>query len=299
MLYMLLLAIFSATMESIVNFFGDIPTPFRAGILIGGIVLFWVLEGTLPLFQFQYKKVRHAGINLFFTLTTMIIGFSLAAVLLAASNYVSDKQFGLLYLVEMPLWAQLVVGVLLLDLIGAYFVHWTEHKVKWMWKFHLVHHTDTTVDVTTGLRHHPGETVFRIGFTILAVIIVGAPMWIIMFYQSMSVLFAHITHANINMPKPVDRALSWVFITPLMHKVHHHYQQPLTDTNYGNIFSFWDRIFGTFAQVEDTTQLKYGVDTHMDPKENDEMGNLLKIPFQPYRTPEDVVVTENNVSSVK
>ena len=272
-------------MESLVNFFNDIPTPFRAGILIGGIVLFWILEGTLPLFKFQYKKVRHAGINLFFTLTTMIIGFGLAAALLAASNYVSDKQFGLLYLVDLPLWAQLVVGVLLLDLIGAYFVHWTEHKVKWMWKFHLVHHTDTNVDVTTGLRHHPGETVFRIGFTILAVIIVGAPMWIIMFYQSMSVLFAHITHANINMPRSIDRALSWVFITPLMHKVHHHYTQPLTDTNYGNIFSFWDRIFGTFAQVEDTRELKYGIDTHMDPKENDEMANLLKIPFQAYRTP--------------
>ena len=272
-------------MESLVNFFNDIPTPFRAGILIGGIVLFWILEGTLPLFRFQYKKVRHAGINLFFTLTTMIIGFGLAGALLYASDLVANNQFGLLYIIDLPLWGQLVVGVLLLDLIGAYFVHWTEHKVRWMWKFHLVHHTDTNVDVTTGLRHHPGETVFRIGFTILAVMIVGAPMWIIMFYQSMSVLFAHITHANINMPRSVDRALSWVFITPLMHKVHHHYAQPLTDTNYGNIFSFWDRIFGTFAQVDDTRELKYGIDTHMDPKENDEMGNLLKIPFQPYRQP--------------
>lgn len=272
-------------MESLVNFFNDFPTPFRAGILIGGIVLFWILEGTLPLFKFQYKKVRHAGINLLFTLTTMIIGFGLAGALLYASDLVANNQFGLLYIIDLPLWGQLVVGVLLLDLIGAYFVHWTEHKVRWMWKFHLVHHTDTNVDVTTGLRHHPGETVFRIGFTILAVMIVGAPMWIIMFYQSMSVLFAHITHANITMPRSVDRALSWVFITPLMHKVHHHYTQPLTDTNYGNIFSFWDRIFGTFAQVDDTRELKYGIDTHMDPKENDEMGNLLKIPFQAYRPP--------------
>lgn len=270
-------------MENLVNFFDNIPTEFRAGILIGGIVVFWVLEGTLPLFKFQYKKVRHAGLNLFFTLTTAIIGFGLAGVLLKASDYVTAEQFGLLHLVELPLWAQLVVGLLLLDLIGAYLVHWTEHKVKWMWKFHLVHHSDTTVDVTTGLRHHPGETVFRIGFTILAVIIVGAPMWIIMFYQSMSVLFAHLTHANINMPRAVDRALSWVFITPLMHKVHHHYTQPLTDTNYGNIFSFWDRIFGTFAQVDDTKELKYGIDTHMEAAENDNMGNLLKIPFQPYR----------------
>ena len=272
-------------MESLVHFFDNIPTEFRAGILIGGILLFWIIEGTLPLFRFQYKKIRHAGLNLFFTLTTTIIALVLATTLLAASDLVTQNGFGLLYIVELPLWAQLVIGVLLMDLIGAYLVHWMEHKVKWMWKFHLVHHSDTTVDVTTGLRQHPGETIFRIGFTILAVMVIGAPMWIIMFYQSMSVLFAHLTHANINMSKKVDRALSWVFITPLMHKVHHHYTQPLTDTNYGNIFSFWDRIFGTFAQVEDTRELVYGIDTHMDPKENDRMGSLLKIPFEPYRPP--------------
>jgi len=254
------------------------------------VVLFWIIEGTLPLFAFQYKKVRHAGLNLFFTLTTAIIGFGLAGVLLAASDMVANNQFGLLYVIELPLWGQLIVGVLLLDFIGAYLVHYTEHKVKWMWKFHLVHHSDTTVDVTTGLRHHPGETIFRIAFTILAVIIVGAPMWLIMVYQSLSVFFAHITHANIRMPKSVDRVLSWLFVTPLMHKVHHHYTQPLTDTNFGNIFSIWDRIFGTFAQVEDTKELIYGIDTHMDPKENDDMVNLLKIPFQPYRVPEEAQV---------
>ena len=275
-------------MEAIVNFFDNIPTEFRAGILVGGVVIFWIVEGTLPLFKFQYKKVRHAGLNLFFTLTTAIIGFGLATVLLAASDMVSEKQFGLLYLVDLPLWAQLTIGVLLMDFIGAYLAHFTEHKIKWMWKFHLVQHSDTTVDVTTGLRHHPGETVIRIGFTIVAAMLVGAPMWIIMAYQSLSVLFAHITHANINMARGVDRALSWIFVTPLMHKVHHHYQQPLTDTNFGNIFSIWDRLFGTFAQVDDTRSLVYGVDTHMKAEENDKMGNLLSIPFQPYRTPEDV-----------
>ena len=274
-------------MESLVTYFDNIPTVFRAGILVGGIVFFWVLEGIFPLFKFDYKKARHAGLNLFFTLTTMVIGFGLASVLLAASDYVSDARFGLLYLVDLPLWGQLLVGVLLMDLIGAYFIHWTEHHVKWMWKFHLVHHADTHVDVTTGLRHHPGETVFRIGFTILAVMIIGAPMWIVMFYQSLSVLFAHLSHANINMGQRTDRALSWVFITPLMHKVHHHYKQPLTDTNYGNIFSIWDRLFGTFAQVEDTSKLTYGIDTHMQSSENGKLKSLLKIPFEPYRPPTD------------
>ncbi|RED91584.1 sterol desaturase family protein [Marinoscillum furvescens] len=272
-------------MESLIEFFEDVPIWFRSLILIGGIVLFWIAEGVLPLFTFTYKKFHHASLNLFFTLTTAIIGFGLAGVLLMASDFVAQNQFGLLHIIELPLWAQIVAGVLLLDLIGAYFIHWLEHKVRWMWKFHLVHHSDTTVDVTTGLRHHPGETVFRIGFTILAVIIVGAPIGIIMLYQSLSVLFAHLTHANVNLPKKLDHFLSYVFVTPHMHKVHHHYTQPLTDTNYGNIFSFWDRIFGTYTRVEDTRTLKFGIDTHMEPTENGRLGNLLKIPFQKYRPP--------------
>lgn len=272
-------------MESLIAFFEDVPTWFRSLILVGGIVLFWIAEGLLPMFRFQYQKLRHAGINLFFTLITALIGFGLAGVLLMASDFVAEKQFGLLYVVNLPLWAQVIVGVLLLDFIGAYLVHWTEHKVKWMWKFHLVHHTDTTVDVTTGLRHHPGETVFRIGFTILAVMVVGAPIGIVMLYQSLSVLFAHLTHANIHIPDRLDRTLSWILVTPNMHKVHHHYTQPLTDTNYGNIFSVWDRLFGTFAYVADTTSLKYGIDTHMKAEEHDQLNNLLAIPFQKYRPP--------------
>lgn len=272
-------------MEALIEFFENVPTWFRAGLLIGGIVIFWIAEGILPLFSFQYRKLRHGGLNLFFTLTTAIIGFGLAGVLLAASDFVASNKFGLLYIIDLPLWVQIVVGVLLLDCIGAYLIHFVEHKVKWMWKFHVVHHSDTTVDVTTGLRHHPGETVFRIGFTILAVMIVGAPMGIIMLYQSLSVLFAHLTHANINMPAKLDKALSFLFVTPNMHKVHHHYEQPLTDTNFGNIFSIWDRMFRTYAYVEDTATLKYGVDTHMKSEENTRLGNLLAIPFQKYRQP--------------
>ena len=147
-------------MESLIEFFEDIPTAWRATILIGGIFIFWVAEGVIPLFQFTYNKVRHAGINLTFTLFTAIIGFGLAGVLYFTSTWVTQNEFGLLWLVDLPLWAKIILGVMLLDFIGAYFVHWVEHKVKWMWKFHLIHHSDTTVDVTTGLRHHPGETVF-------------------------------------------------------------------------------------------------------------------------------------------
>jgi sterol desaturase/sphingolipid hydroxylase (fatty acid hydroxylase superfamily) len=214
----------------------------------------------------------------------LLIGLGLAGALLLASDFTAQNQFGILYLLGLPLWIHVILGVLLLDFIGAYFIHWLEHRVKWMWKFHLIHHTDTNVDVTTGLRHHPGETIFRITFTLLAVLIAGVPMGVIIIYQTLSVIFAQITHANIKVPKGPDKILSWIFVTPNMHKVHHHYTQPYTDTNYGNIFSIWDRIFRTFAE-KDVDSLVYGIDTHMNPKENDDLINLLEIPFQKYRAP--------------
>jgi len=272
-------------LESFIEFFEHIPSTFRAGILVGGIFLFWVIEGVFPLFQFGYKKVRHAAINSVLTGFFLIIGLLFASVLLSASDWVTENNFGILNWVMLPIWLQIVIGVMLLDFFGAYLVHWVEHKVKFMWKFHLVHHSDTTVDVTTGLRHHPGEAVFRMVFTIMGVIVVGAPIWIVFFYQTMSAAFTHFNHANIKLPKRLDNTLSLVFVTPDMHKVHHHYTQPLTDTNYGNIFAIWDRVFGTFAHVEHTGELKYGIDTHMDPKEHDDVVNLLKIPFQKYRPP--------------
>ena len=272
-------------MESFIEFFEHILSTFRAGILVGGIFLFWVIEGVFPLFQFGYRKVRHAAINSVLTGFFVIIGLLFASVLLSASNWVTENNVGILNWVMLPTWLQIVIGVMLLDFFGAYLVHWVEHKVKFMWKFHLVHHSDTTVDVTTGLRHHPGEAIFRMVFTIMGVIVVGAPIWIVFFYQTMSVAFTHYNHANIKLPKRLDNTLSFVFVTPDMHKVHHHYTQPLTDTNYGNIFAIWDRVFGTFAHVEHTKELKYGIDTHMDPQEHDDVVNLLKIPFQKYRPP--------------
>ena len=153
-----------------------------------------------------------------------------------------------------------------------------------MWRFHLVHHTDTNVDTTSANRHHPGESVFRFVFTTIGVILVGTPMWLVFMYQSLSVILSQFNHANITLPKALDRTISWVIVSPDMHKVHHHYVLPYTDSNYGNIFSVWDRLFGTFMTMP-REEMVYGIDTHMDPKENNQIVNLLKIPFQPKRYP--------------
>ena len=272
-------------MEKIVEYFSTIPSAHRSAILVGGITLFWLIESGVPLIRFKYNKWSHAGTNIFFTVTTIIVNFCLAFLLLKGSDWAVANHFGILqWLPAMPLWLFAILGMLLLDLIGAYFVHWTEHKVRWMWRFHLVHHSDTHVDTTSANRHHPGESVFRFVFMALGVFVAGAPIWLVMMYQAFSVILSQFNHANIRLPKRLDEIMSWVIVSPNMHKVHHHYVLPYTDSNFGNIFSVWDRLFGTFMTL-DPEKLVYGIDTHMEANENANLGALLKIPFEAYRPP--------------
>jgi len=224
-------------MDSLVAYFSTIPSSHRALILAGGIAFFWVWESAFPLFRFEYRKWPHALVNFFFTATTIVVNFVLAFVLLQASAWVVGRGIGVLaWMPALPLAVQALVGLLLLDLIGAWLAHYVEHKTPLLWRLHLIHHSDTHIDTTTANRHHPGESVVRFVFTLLAVVVVGAPMWLVFLYQSLSVVLSQFNHANIALPPALDRALAWVIVSPDMHKVHHHYVLPYTGSNYGNVF---------------------------------------------------------------
>ena len=271
-------------MDEIISYFSTIPSLHRSLILVSGITLFWLIENTFPLFNFNYKKWNHAGINFFFLFTTIIINFVLAFILLKTADWAIKNNFGILqWLPKIPLWLYTIIGLLLLDLIGAYLAHFTQHKIKFLWRFHLIHHTDTWIDTTSGNRHHPGESIIRFIFTTFGVLIVGSPMWMVFLYQTLSVVSTQFTHANISLPDKVDSFLSYFIVSPNMHKIHHHYVLPYTDSNYGNIFSVWDRLFGTFMTLP-KEKIIYGVDTHMTPEEHNNLKNLLQIPFQKQRS---------------
>ena len=273
-------------MQEILDYFDTIESSTRSIFLVSGLALFLSLETIIPLFKMDYNKFRHAGINLTFTLITLIVNLIGALLIAAAVNFNLENNTGMLYLIgDLSPWIYVILGLIFLDLIGAWLIHWIEHKVKWMWKFHLIHHTDPSVDVTSGLRHHPGENIFRLMFTSLAVLLTGASLGLVMLYQTISAFFAALTHANIQMPSWIDKPLSWIFVTPHFHKIHHHYVQPHTDSNYGNIFSIWDHLFRTTSYVEVMDDLIYGIDTHMSPEEHSSIKNLLMIPFQEYRHP--------------
>ncbi len=272
-------------MQEFFDYFKNIPSLHRSIILVGGLAFFWLIEGAVPLFKFNYKKWRHALPNIFFTLTTVVINFVLAFLLLKSADWVTTNNFGIInWLPEMSLGLYIFLGVLFLDFFGAYLAHLVEHKIGVLWMVHLVHHTDHNVDTTTANRHHPIESVIRFTFTLFGVIIVGAPIGVVMLYQSLSLVLSQFNHANIKLPKRLDKTLSYILVSPDMHKVHHHYRLPYTDSNYGNIFSIWDRLLGTYLEF-DREKLVYGVDVFPDEQKNGHIGELLKQPFQPYEKP--------------
>lgn len=251
----------------------------RMAILVGGLLFFWILEGAIPLFSLQYKKtrLRHAGVNFVFTVIHLIIHTFLAILIIKLSDWCAATEFGLVYWTNANVLVTILIGVLALD-FSSWLVHLVMHKVPLLWRFHLIHHSDTNVDVTTGLRHHPGDSLLRGMFFLLLIFISGAPMYSVMIYQTLVVLATAFTHANIRLPVKLDKALSYILISPNMHKVHHHWKQPYTDSNYGAVFSIWDRLLGTFMNL-DIKEVRYGLDRYYPEEKDENVMELMKKPF--------------------
>ncbi len=264
-------------MESFLSFFENMAAWQKLAWLSIVLVFFWILEGYYSLFKHKYHKWRHATTNFVLLGFVLLINIAFGIITAGVFIWLNDSSFGILNLFSLPVWAELILSLLLLDLIAQYLVHFLLHKVKWMWRLHIVHHSDTYVDATTGTRHHPFDFIIRETFALIAVFIMGMPVAFYLFYRILSVFFTYFTHANISLPKKLDKILSYVFVTPNMHKFHHHYQLPWTDSNYGNILSIWDRIFGTLV-YDDTSRIKYGIDL-LDDNTSNKLKYQLGIPF--------------------
>lgn len=256
----------------------------RMAILVGGLLFFWIIEGAIPLLPMSYRKskVRHAAVNFGFTVIHLIIHTFLALIIIFLSDWARDNQFGLVYWLNASVFWTILISFLALDFFGGWLVHITEHKVPLLWRFHVVHHADNNVDVTTGLRHHPVESVLRGLFFFMGIIVSGAPMYAVMIFQTILVFATAFTHANIRLPRWIDKALSYVFVSPNMHKVHHHWKQPFTDSNYGAVLSIWDRLLGTFKKLE-PGEIRYGLDRYYPNEKDENFAMLMKQPFQKRR----------------
>lgn len=252
----------------------------RMILLVGGMLLLWIIEGAIPLIALQYKKNkwRHASVNFTFTVIHLFIHTGFGVLIVLLSDACKSTGFGLVNWLNASVSITIIISFLVLDFFGGWLVHIVEHRIKLFWRFHIIHHSDNNVDVTTGLRHHPVESVLRGIFFLMGVVVSGSPVYAVMIYQTFLVLSTQFTHANISLPKWIDVPLSYLFVSPNMHKVHHHWQQPYTDSNYGAVLSIWDRLLGTYEHLE-SSQIKYGLDRYYPNEEDENLSLLFKKPF--------------------
>jgi sterol desaturase/sphingolipid hydroxylase (fatty acid hydroxylase superfamily) len=238
----------------------------------------WLLEKRLPHSSAPASdRRRHLRTNLALTGLLVALNFGLDRAAAAAGARPGSGS-GLLSTSGLPSWVSLLVAVVILDGL-AYLAHVLMHKLSPAWRFHRVHHSDVHIDVTTAFRQHPLETVWRYSFQLAGALMLGTSSRSVAVYLALSALNAQLEHADVSLAWRLDRALRVVLATPAMHRVHHSRALPETDTNYSNIFSFWDRLFGTYRAPLQGERIAFGLDG-CDAPERQRAAGLPGLPFQ-------------------
>ena len=226
-----------------------------------------------------------------------LIGGLVAAVALPIGIYAfaRDRPPGLVSSLEWPFVAQAALTFLLLDL-WKYWEHRAFHGIGLLWRLHLVHHSDTAIDVTTTERHHPFEIIASVLLLTAVVAAFGLPAAALAIYLMTATVVALWSHANLRLPARLDRILRSVVVTPSVHATHHSDLRAETDSNFGIVLTVWDRLFGTYVDPGRARIPHFGLD-YFHRKDDTRLGRVLQQPFlfrrnlvYPVREPEPVEV---------
>lgn len=246
--------------------------------IVAAMAVVAVIEAAVPLHARERWSRAHLRPNLALTALTFATNFFFNAALLVALADLQASGGGLLPRLVLPPAVAAAVAVVVLD-FSFWAAHVAMHAVPALWRFHRVHHADPAVDVTTTIRQHPGEGVIRYAFTAAFACAIGASPAAFAVYRTWSAVNGLLEHANVRVPPWLDRALSLVTTWPGIHKVHHSRTPSETNTNYGNIFSAFDRLFGTFTPATRGATVACGLDGFDDPATQTTLG-LLALPFR-------------------
>jgi sterol desaturase/sphingolipid hydroxylase (fatty acid hydroxylase superfamily) len=247
-------------------------------VLFGLMAIIAAIEVLIPLCARDRWRGPHVAPNLMLTVVTFTMSLLFGAAIIVALAWLQRAGLGFLNWYPVDSGWGIAAAILVLD-FSTYVCHVALHKVPAWWRFHRVHHSDPAVDVTTSFRQHPGEGLIRYTFLAIPAFALGASPAAFGLYRSLSVLTALLEHANVRVPRWLDEALSLVTTWPTFHKVHHSRAAHETDSNYGNIFSFWDRLFFTATPVRRGREVDYGLDDFDDVRDHTAWG-LLVMPFR-------------------
>lgn len=224
---------------------------------------------------YWWKHLRRncflGGFNGFLT------GLSSAALSVSVLSWIEDNSIGLLRIWDMPNWLMFSLAFLMFD-FWIYGWHWVNHKIPFLWRFHRVHHNDPAMDMSTALRFHPGEIMLSSMLNVIIIALLGMKIEHLIIYKGVFHSNVLLQHSNINISNNIDCLIRIFFVSPNMHRIHHSNVKEETDSNYSSVFSFWDRIFGTYCR-RDTKDVKFGLEQWMEQKWQTIKG-LLVLPLQ-------------------
>ncbi len=210
------------------------------------LALFAGLEAFTPAFRQPPQREKRWPTNLGLGIVNMMLTPLVPVSAVLGAQWAQHHGIGLLNIADVPLWLAVIATFAIRDFAG-YLFHVLMHKVALFWRMHRVHHFDTQLDVSTSLRHHPLEFAAMFFTMVPVAILFGLDPWALAAYEIVLGITDAFSHANLRLPKSVDQPLRRLLVTPNMHCLHHSSFQPETDSNYGQVFSLWDRLFGTYS----------------------------------------------------
>ncbi len=258
------------------------PAILTLALTAAVFVALFVLEGLLPLRRRCSSLLPRVILNLIISAAA----FAVAAILVrpaatAALSWATQKPFGLVHLLALPSALQFIAAFLLMDLT-FYWWHLANHRIGFLWRFHNVHHIDPDLDVSTGFRFHFGEVGMSAVFRVAQVLLIGISMPAFAVYELVFQANTLFHHSNLRLPIRLERILNKVLVTPRMHGIHHSQVRRETNSNYGVVFPWWDRVHRTLGLNIPQAEIAIGIPGYSQPDDN-RLRNALLMPFRKQR----------------
>ena len=213
---------------------------------ISFLILFYLFE--LYFSKFKRNKITYKRwfINFAFVIINTILLRIIFPILATGLAIICNKNnIGIFNILNIPFILEFFLAFIILD-FGIWFQHLIFHKVKFLWNFHKIHHSDEEVDFTTGIRFHPGEIIISMLYKMFLVVLIGPAIALVIIFEVILNATSLFNHSNINIPYYLDNFLRKIIVTPNMHRIHHSAEERETNSNFGFNFSIWDKFFGTY-----------------------------------------------------
>jgi len=257
-------------------------TVIRMGFFFGMLAIMALWEVLAPRRTRTLPRLLRWGNNLGLVfLNSILLRLAFPAAAVGVATIAAANDWGLFNLLDVPFWFAVILSVVLMDFV-IWLQHVMVHAIPLLWRLHRVHHADPDYDVTTGARFHPIEIFLSMGIKFATIVLLGPPVVAVMIFEVVLNATAMFNHANVRLPRQLDRVLRWFVVTPDMHRVHHSVEDDEANSNFGFNLPWWDRLFGTYRDQPRSGHegMTIGIRAYREPKDVSWLNGMLLLPFR-------------------